>query len=257
MRIVACCCTYNRPQLLGRMIECFLRQTHEDRFLVVLDDARQYPEQEGERWHLYSWPERFPCLSKKRNIAAELANNHGAEAMAVWDDDDLYLPWALEALDHTLYLSAWAQPSEVLEFAGPERFVHAEENRLTRHRTYRSKHPRYRFYHASWAYRTTAFYLTGGYRGEGVGEDLRLREALLACYGEAGDPMQLFYDPYYVYGRGPMAISDGPDHQGQDRYAARGQEEITRMERIPIGWDQDYAALPIPKGVYPFPWENR
>ncbi len=97
MNIAAVCVTYLRPRQLGWMIRCFLEQDYpaDKRELIVLDDAGQYEDQQGGGWRLISTGRRFATLGEKRNAAAALAD--GVEALAVWDDDDLYLPWALSA----------------------------------------------------------------------------------------------------------------------------------------------------------------
>ena len=96
MKIAAVCCTYLRPKQLGHLIRCFERQDYADRELVVLDDAGQYEPAAGDRWRLVSVRPRFPTLGEKRNAAAGYVSPD-VEALAVWDDDDLYLPWALSA----------------------------------------------------------------------------------------------------------------------------------------------------------------
>ncbi|MGE4341143.1 MAG: glycosyltransferase, partial [Pigmentiphaga sp.] len=42
MKIACLCCTFNRPAQLAEAIESFLRQTHPDKELIILDDAGQY-----------------------------------------------------------------------------------------------------------------------------------------------------------------------------------------------------------------------
>ena len=51
---------------------------------------------DGDRWRLVSVADRFATLGEKRNAAARLAPPD-ADALAIWDDDDLYMPWALRA----------------------------------------------------------------------------------------------------------------------------------------------------------------
>jgi glycosyltransferase involved in cell wall biosynthesis len=91
------CCTYGRPHLLPHAVESFLRQDYPCRELVILDDAGQYAEAiAGDRWRIISVSTRFPTLGEKRNALARLASPE-AEVFAVWDDDDVYLPWHLSA----------------------------------------------------------------------------------------------------------------------------------------------------------------
>ena len=110
MKIAVVCVTYNRPRQLGQMIRCFQRQDYAPRELVILDDAGQYAPTEGPGWRLTSVAERFPTLGEKRNAAARLVSPD-AEALAVWDDDDLYMPWALRASAAALEHAAWSRPA--------------------------------------------------------------------------------------------------------------------------------------------------
>jgi hypothetical protein len=60
MKLAAVTITYKRPQQLAALIGCFLAQDHPDRELVILDDAGQYDNQEGDGWRLVSVPDRYP-----------------------------------------------------------------------------------------------------------------------------------------------------------------------------------------------------
>jgi len=99
MKIACLCCTYNRPEQLAEAIESFQRQTYPlaKRELIVLDDAGQYDEQMGPGWWLLSLGKRFRTLGEKPNACAALASAD-VDAFAVWDDDDICLPWHLEAM---------------------------------------------------------------------------------------------------------------------------------------------------------------
>jgi len=71
MKLAAVCCTFRRPHLLGELIESFLRQDYprELRELIILDDAGDYDNQQGDGWQLISMPRRFRSLGEKRNAA--------------------------------------------------------------------------------------------------------------------------------------------------------------------------------------------
>lgn len=95
MRILCLCATYGRPSLLKNAIACFEQQVHDDRYLLVLDDAGQYAENiRGDRWSIHSVPNRFPNMPTKYNAMLALASDQGLryDAVAIWDDDDIYLP---------------------------------------------------------------------------------------------------------------------------------------------------------------------
>ena len=115
VKICVCVITWQQP-LLGRLIECFNRQTHKDREMLVVDDAGWYLDQpHGDRWRVVSVDRRFGSLGSKRNAATAMTS-HGAEAFCVGDDDDLYLPHWLASINHALQGAAWCQPRQILEW---------------------------------------------------------------------------------------------------------------------------------------------
>ena len=220
MKIAAVCCTFLRPRPLGQMIRCFELQDcpAEKRELVVLDDAGQYRAKDearmtndearlaahGPGWRLYSQSQRFATLGEKRNAAARLVSDD-AEALAVWDDDDLYLPWALSASVAALHSAPWSRPSLVLH---PR-----PDGSLAKHRTGG-------LFHGGWAYRRSAFERVGGYPAMNNGEDQALARRFSEIDAGHADPCALGFEPFYVYtwhggwhlsGMGP----DGYRHLGR------------------------------------------
>jgi glycosyltransferase involved in cell wall biosynthesis len=183
MKIAAVCCTYLRPKTLGQLIRCFLEQDYPDRELIILDDAGQYDNQQGDRWRLISIDQRFPTLGEKRNAAAALAADD-VEGLAVWDDDDLYLPWALRACAAALKDAAWSRPSLVL--------YAQKDGSLRQHQTGG-------LYHGGWAYRRTTFAQVGGYPPQCNGEDRGLARRLQRAGIAAADPCARGFPPFYVY----------------------------------------------------------
>lgn len=250
MKIAAVCCTYLRPQQLGQMIHCFLRQDYPAalRELVILDDAGQYESQVGDGWRLLSTPCRFPTLGWKRNAAASLVSADVA-ALAVWDDDDVYLPWALRASAAALRDAAWSRPSVVLH---PH-----PDGTLRRHLTGG-------LFHGGWAYRREAFDAVGGYPAEmNNGEDQGLAARLKAAGAAEADPIRLGFEPFYVYrwgaspggGAGGWHLS-GLGPAGYERLAARARLQAGRHNAplpIPIAppTDVDLAHPTIVAGVRP------
>jgi len=97
IKLSVCCCTYNRPHLLGELIQSFLMQTYPKKYceLIVLDDAGQYGDLRGDNWQIVSFPKRFATLGEKRNASVSLAKPDFTH-FAIADDDDIYLPWWLE-----------------------------------------------------------------------------------------------------------------------------------------------------------------
>ena len=234
MKISAVCCTYKRPIQLGRMLACFLAQDHEDRELVILDDAGQYPHhQEGDRWRLVSVDKRFATLGAKRNRAMELVSPE-TELIAVWDDDDCYLPWALSATVAALKQAPWSRPSQVLHPAADG------SGALVRHWTHGKGRARGRAFHAGWAFRRHWITVWGGYNPAlSNGEDADLARRLEAQAVPWRDPWQFGYDPFLIvpWGKGPWTVPgespklswSGP--HGYEQMAALPSEP-TRLEPI-------------------------
>lgn len=185
MKIAAVCCTYLRPKQLGHLIRCFELQDYPaaKRELVILDDAGQYHNQQGHRWRLISTDRRLPTLGEKRNAATALVSDD-VEAVAVWDDDDLYLPWALRASVAALKLAPWSRPSLVLH---PQ-----QDGSLGQHQTGG-------LFHGGWAYARKVFQQVGGYPPINNGEDQGFARRMNLARIKETDPIQLGLKPFYVY----------------------------------------------------------
>lgn len=114
MLSVACLCpTYKRPRLLENAIACFEAQDYPGpKRLFILDDAGQIQPQSGDEWELHATPTRFPSLPAKYN--ALLAMAAGYDAIAVWEDDDIYLPHHLSVSLAGLHERPWSKPSQVI-----------------------------------------------------------------------------------------------------------------------------------------------
>ena len=185
MKIAAVCCTYLRPKQLGHLIRCFQLQDYpaEQRELVILDDAGQYDNQQGHRWRLISTNRRFPTLGEKRNAATALVSDD-VEAVAVWDDDDLYLPWALRACVAALRIAPWSRPSLVLH---PRK-----DGSLRQHETGG-------LFHGGWAYARKVFREVRGYPAINNGEDQAFARRMKRAGVQESDPIRLGLKPFYVY----------------------------------------------------------
>lgn len=188
MKITAVCCTYNRPELLRKSLWMFQQQTHPDKELVILDDADQYDSQEGDNWRLVSLENRFRSLGEKRNVCASLVSAD-TDAIAVWDDDDLYFPWALEAHAKTLERGAWSRPSLCWDTSEEWTTTLLAEACLDGNS-----------YHGAWAFNKEAFHTAGGYPTNLAGDrDSLLGRKLRKHYGASTDPLAHGFHPYYVY----------------------------------------------------------
>lgn len=215
MKIAVVVCTYNRPRLLGHLVRAFELQDYADREMVILDDAGQYSRQAGAGWQLISVPRRFRSLGEKRNAAAALASPD-ADALAIWDDDDLYLPWALSASAAALAEADWSRPSVVLQPRA--------DWALRQHRTGG-------LYHGGWAYRRSAFDAAGGYPPLSGPEDQALMRRFESLGVTQADPIALGFRPFYVYAWGDAARSWGHlSGMGADAWARLGRYAIEPAE---------------------------
>jgi len=218
--------------------------------MVVLDDAGQYDDQRGDRWRLVSVGRRFASLGEKRNACAGLASADAA-ALAVWDDDDLYLPWALEASARALEKAEWSRPSLVLH---P---VEAEGTQW-----HFRQHQTGGLYHGGWAYRRETFWRLGGYTpGLSGPEDQELMRRMEAAGTAQADPIALGWRPFYVY---PWGRQSGSYHisgmltgndQGQTAWRRLRQYVVERAQVVPADppWFE-LAAPVIVEGVFARPF---
>jgi uncharacterized radical SAM superfamily Fe-S cluster-containing enzyme len=106
-KIAVCCATYGRPNIINTLVGCFARQEYpSDRCeMVILDDGGQLAPGTyrfgGKEIRVHTQTERFPTLGAKRNALRQLVS-HDVDAMTQWDDDDIFLPWALQAMAECL-----------------------------------------------------------------------------------------------------------------------------------------------------------
>ena len=90
--ITCICPTYKRAELLQNAIACFVLQDYPHRNLIILDDAHQHRPQTGDKWSLHVQNLRYPTLSEKFNALGDMARDYRPDIIAVWEDDDIYLP---------------------------------------------------------------------------------------------------------------------------------------------------------------------
>lgn len=112
LRVACLCPTYKRPRLVANALACFEAQTYPYRRLFVLDDANQFPPMFAARYQMEATPERYPSLPAKYARLMDLARDF--DAIAVWDDDDIYLPHHLAvSLTGIQRGHLWSKPSQV------------------------------------------------------------------------------------------------------------------------------------------------
>ena len=183
---IACLCpTYNRPKhLLPNAAACFLTQAYPGnrRKLFILDDSNQWDRQQitysnGAEIEVRSFPERLPSLSAKYNLMAMQAIHEGFDMLAIWEDDEIYLPDYL--LSHALALeimpdSIWSKPSSVYT-AIPEVRIEPATGR----------------FHASLLLRNRAYFKAGGWPDTNRADyDLQFIGNLQRRCGAPADPIR-------------------------------------------------------------------
>lgn len=105
--------TYGRPDFVNESIAMFLSQDYPRKELLILNDCpEQIFECEIPGIEVFNFERRFNSLGEKRNMAIELSRG---ELIAIWDDDDVYLPWRLSFSLHEMCRLG-------LEFYRPESF---------------------------------------------------------------------------------------------------------------------------------------
>ncbi len=184
---ISCICpTYKRPQLLRNAIACFEAQNYpKDRCeLIILDDANQFSSGSYGNWRLSSTDIRFPNLPEKYNhLVAECRG----ELIAVWEDDDIFLPWNL--MD-----TAEAYNRIKSEFLVPEFVWSTEGQPLGCARIRKSRG----MFHSSWRFTRRLFDEVGGYSVTNeLAFDIEFRDKLLATtdhafYGRAAAPSYVY-----------------------------------------------------------------
>lgn len=210
---VSCLCpTYHRPKLLANAIACFQAQDYpaDRRELIILDDAGQLAPQRDTNWEVVSIGRRFRSLPDKFNALAGLARG---EILAVWEDDDIYLPWHLTA--HVETLSAghrFSKPSKVYShYLGRLQ----EENAGGR-------------FHASIAFTRSALDAANGWLLTKRADFDQQFMARLAGLGPVGDTYERF-PPSYVF---RWEVTNAYHGQGTMR-SAEDQEWYDLAERDP------------------------
>ncbi len=110
--------TYGRPDYVPESLQMFLDQDYPNKELIILNDCcGQTYNYESDQVRVYNYSDRFASLGEKRNAAIELAKG---EVIAIWDDDDVSLPWRLsysieEMRRHDTH---FYRPSEFLAYWG-------------------------------------------------------------------------------------------------------------------------------------------
>lgn len=238
------CPTFNRPELLGRAIKAFERQTYKNKFLVIIDDLGQYNNQRGDCWELISFPRRVLSLSEKNNIAAALAPRN------VWgyfkyDDDDFMSPWALEALADALTRGPFVQPRRAIDYFG--RWVVVE--------TFKKGRPNFCpiCYHGQWAYRRELFAEIGGYRPEGkLDDDADIEKRIREMGISSTDVNWKRFKPFYWYNR--LLLNRISEKGGARKSYWNMEIDVPFIGKVPVWKDNSDWERKTPTKIISRPW---
>lgn len=122
MKILCLMPTYGRRQsLLNNSIACFFSQTHPDKHLLIYDDLGTLEmsniDAPGEsQVSILSLPHRCSSVGEKYNEMVRTWHDSwfDYQAVAVWDDDDIYLPDYLSTHAAILGSHGWSKPSRII-----------------------------------------------------------------------------------------------------------------------------------------------
>ncbi len=112
--------TYGRPWYVHESVQMFLDQDYPAKELILLNDC------EGQVFHselpdirVINSSRRFPTLGEKRNACIQHARG---EFLAIWDDDDVYLPWRLSysLAELNRWQTDFYRPAEFLAYWGED-----------------------------------------------------------------------------------------------------------------------------------------
>ncbi len=232
---VSCICpTYGRPpayqHLLEEAIESFLRQTHPNKELIVLNDcAEQELVCDAPGVRVVNVPDRFPTLGDKYNAAVDLARGN---LLAPWEDDDISLPWRLslsvERLGDADYFNSrryWFLDDQGLQFDHPVGVGHNGS-----------------------LFRRSAFEKVGGYPSISGPQDYEMDSAFLShpqvtCVGGpfTGQEELTRGEWYYIYRWGVHPVHLSSRGEPGDFYQQVGAQPVQPgLFRLQPHWRRDY-----------------
>lgn len=200
-RLVAICPTFRRPKLIPNVLAMFKSQMSVYGWkyhLVIVDDGQTFESQSGRvggyTWELLTLPRRCESLGDKFAATVEHAADRmqagRGDAIALFEDDDVYLPQYLRAHARTLDAgNTISMPSRLLanDSVGPGKTHPVDAT---------GRH------HGAWAYTLGLYYDCGGYpHGQSEGFDYALHSAMLRSpLYRRGDPCeQSDGEAIYVY----------------------------------------------------------
>lgn len=115
MRVSCLMLTYNKfpsaELVVAEAVESFLRQTHADKELVIVNDTPGQTlrlNKDYDNIRLINLPYRVRSLGEKCNIAAAMATG---DYLMRWDDDDISLPWRVSFTLSNIGTAGYWKPS--------------------------------------------------------------------------------------------------------------------------------------------------
>jgi hypothetical protein len=188
--LVCLCCTYRRAALIPNVLAMWAAQRGlAPRHLLILDDAPNFRDGlKGDNWSLVALPRRIPEVGAKFDYGVRYAIERlGASHIAIFDDDDVYLPLYVEC--HVRLLAA-----DGVEFSLPRRvFSNSPVGRGNYHMV-----PSHGGYHPAWAFSAELYQRSGGYPLDmSSGMDIEFRDRLFAAKPRMGDPWG--QSPQFIY----------------------------------------------------------
>jgi glycosyltransferase involved in cell wall biosynthesis len=233
--LVSCICpTYNRPpeyqHLLEEAIESFMRQDNPRKELIVLNDAPgQELHCEAEGVVIVNAAERFATLGDKHNAMVGMARG---EVIAVWDDDDISLPWRLSYSVERLGDADYFNP-RCYWFLPPEGLRHDHAAGIS---------------HNASVFTRAAFDLVGGYPSISNGYDRDIDQAFVSRLERVIDPRFRESPPltreewFYIYrwGVSPSHVSGGATNDAGN-YPGIGEQPVVPVCYVlEPHWERDY-----------------
>lgn len=222
VKVSAICLTHDFPRrlpALNEAVECFHRQTHENRELIIVNDTPGVTlEYDHPQVRVINLTERCATLGDKRNVGTEAAT--GA-IIVQWDDDDIHLPHRMDQAVENLVDADYFEPHGIWRFPN-------------------LSHDNNGVWSSVGAYRKSAWESVGKYESVNAIEDQRLQASLrekdrvIKGTGEPKDSPCI-----YRWNDGQMHVSG--NNKFDENYAASKSEPGTY--KIEPSWKQDYAAL--------------
>lgn len=207
-RIACLCPTAWRPWCLANAIACFQWQdvpAHARRLFILADDECT-PAGVHEDYEIEVMSGPAESLPAKYNVLLHRAAHWGADVIAVWEDDDLYLPWHLSGMLEAMRRekASWAQASRAWSL-----YTGRLEQEPARGR-----------FHAQTVFRCDRAMICGGWPNTRRADfDQQMLARLAAVCGPPADPVAMGWPPSYVF----RWASTGSPH-AQTRMLGPGDE---------------------------------